>query len=117
MLLLDELQETHPDCWYAGSRGNSFILNQLRQALGIHKRTREDLFCTDKGCRMWHTPGVGVKHRHDRHHYIPLGKAGSLCHADHHRMQEKTTMTIDCPLGITSRPRGIAHRSSGVLLE
>ena len=58
-----------------------------------------------------------MEHRHNQQHTLAARQGQDVLHTGRQRVQQRRAMAIQHPFGIASRPRGVAQRRSGVLVE
>ena len=66
------VERAHPDRRDAGRQRHLLVLDQLGDRRRGHLRAREGERAAGHHARVRQAPGVGVEHRHDRHHDVAL---------------------------------------------
>ena len=112
-----ELEHPLPDGGDAGRAGDALGLDQLGELGGSRPRAGEDEPRARQGRRVGEAPGVGVEHRHHRHHGVGGAQADRVRAEHGERVQNGGAMRVHDAL---RAPRGagrVAHGRGGALVE
>ena len=87
------------------------------RSCGSHARARVDVPRAGERGGVGDAPGVGVEHRHDRHHRIGLADVHRVRQAHRQRVQDRGTVRVDDALRPARRAARVAHGRGAALVE
>ena len=111
---VEVLQHAHPDRRHAAGDRDALALKEIDDAGGVEVRARHHHLRADHRRGERHAPGVGVEHRHDRHHRVALAEAHAV---DLSSRPSVCSTSARCeystPFGLPVVPGRVAHRGGG----
>ena len=85
------------------------VLDQLGQRLGLEELARHHQVGAHQHRPVGEAPGVGVEHRHDRHHAVAARHAQAVGEAHRQRLQQRRAVRVEDALGVAGRAARVAE--------
>ena len=114
-LLLQRVEDSHPDGGDAGRHGDALALEQVEQVLRVEVGSGEHQLRPGERAPVGQAPGIDVEHRHDRQQRVRVAQREPVGEGDEHRVQHGGSVRVHDALGLARGPRGVA-KAAGILL-
>ena len=112
--VFEKIEQPEPQRRHRGRERHPLADDQLIERRAVELRSRQHELCSRHRGGEDQRPGIGMVHRHDRHHRVAAGQRQRIAATVHHRAQDRRAVRIDDALGIAGGPRSVADAAAAV---
>ena len=116
-MILEVRIQRHPNGWDAGGEGDTLVLDQRGDVLGLKLAARENHARARHYAGEGKAPTVGMKHRNDLENGVALGDGEDVGKGERKAVQKKRTVRVQHGFGMAGGARGVAGGAGGGFIE
>ena len=116
IVLLQVLNQAHPNRWDTGAQGDFFGLHQFIQTGAVQLWSRQNQFGTRHQTRIRQTPCIDMKHGHNRQHCFLRGNIQNIGQTSGQGTQHNGPVRVQNAFRVSCCSRGVTKRSARVFV-